>query len=185
MPDFFRIICDNPNGYCNKVAIKPCRCTPEVARFGIIDDLAEPEEPAFLQTFREDEWHVTVKNETLPVVSVTFKAIDKCLEFPPPVNPTIENSRCDGMLYSITHLCFVEIKNDTGSHYTEDAKNQLSRSIHVFHDFHSLERYNVRKSFICNIAKPQSPEILLSNRERFADDNFDFELIRSIEIVFK
>lgn len=182
MLDFYRDNCDNVNGYCKRYGRKPCRSTTNASSFGIIDEISEPEDPAFLQDYRPDEWHITVKRNSQSNYPVTFNAIDKCLEFPQTDNPNIENSRCEGILYFDDRIYFLEIKNDNGSHYTEQAKRQLSRSIHVFSNNHDLSIYHKRIAVIANIEKPRAPEIALTEKEKFFDDNFQFDLIRSTEI---
>lgn len=182
MPDFFREKCTNPNGYCNTKGIKSCKSITTAIRFGIIDDLTEDDQPAFVQEYREEDWDVVVRKESGNEYKVIFKAIDKCLEFPEPINPNEENNRCDGMLTFDNHLIFVEIKHSSGSEYTGKAKKQLSRTIHVFKENHGLADYKIKKAYISNSAKPQAPEFSLTETEKFADENFGFDLYRNTQI---
>lgn len=182
MPDFFRGNCDNPNGYCNITGIKPCKSISTAIRFGIIDDLTEGDQPAFIQEYQEDDWDVIVNKKSENRYEVTFKAIDKCLEFPEPINPNEENSRCDGMLTFDDYLIFVEIKYRTDSEYSAKAKKQLSRTIHVFNESHGLADYRIRRAYISNRAKPQAPEFSLTETEKFADENLGFDLYRTAQI---
>jgi len=182
MPNFYRDTCNEPNCYCQNIGIKPCKYTTTSVCFGIIDDLTNENEPAFIQEFKPDEWDVTVMKEGKENYEVTFKAIDKCLSFPPPQNPLEENMICEGMLYFNDHLYFVEIKNWTDSKYSDKAISQLSRSIRVFSENHDLDIYNHRRAYISNKAKPNPPEAKGSTKDRFGDEHFDFDLIWSTDI---
>lgn len=180
--DFFRNKCEPETAYCNKAGVKPCKSTTRSQRFGIIDNLPEQGEPAFIQEYREDEWDVIVAKQTASDYEVIFKAIDNCLEFPEPENANEENKKCDGMLVFYDYLIFVEIKYQSGRKYTEEAMRQLSRTIQVFQQSHDLNKYNIRKAYVSNSAKPKAPIITETTREKFKDDNFEFELIRSTTI---
>jgi hypothetical protein len=181
--NFFRENCDRSASYCNTIAVKPCKSSTRSQRFGIIDNLSEQTEPAYIQEYRNEEWDVTVFKQTASNYEVIFKAIDNCLEFPEPENADEENNRCDGMLVFNDHLIFVEIKYRSGREYTEKAIKQLSRTILMFQQSHGLDVFQIRKAYVSNSAKPKAPVITETTREKFKDNNFGFELLRTTTIA--
>ena len=182
MPDFYRETCNEPNSYCKNIGVKPCKSVTTAVRFGIIDDLTNESEPAFIQEFREENWQVVVLKQNGLDYKVTFKAIDKCIVFPLPKRNEDDNDICDGMLYFDNHLYFIEIKSWSNAKYTEKAISQLSRTIKIFSENHSVEDYNNRRAYISNVVKPNAPEGRQTIKDRFADENLSFDLIWSTEI---
>jgi len=184
MTDFFNNPCGRVKAYCEFPAEKPCRsssCEPE---FGIIDDLSKPEQPAYIQEFQPREWTVTISKIKKERYQVNFKAIDNCVIFPSPPGLTIRNNICDGMLFFRDWLIFIELKDNDQTGYPKKAQDQLSRSIQVFAESHpeELKLYTTKRAYISNKAKLEAPNMKQTDIDKFADENFDFELFRSIVI---
>jgi hypothetical protein len=182
MPNFFQHNCQIATKYCQVNGHRLCLEIINEHRFGIIDDNTEEDEPAYVQRYAEEDWNVTVEKASNDY-AVLFKAIDKCLDFPPPPHPNIENNRCDAMLHFPGHLYFIEIKYAEAPNYDKTI-NQLSRTIHVFKNSHpvELEACANREAYIANALRPKAPEIGQTEKDKFADNNLDFELFRSTRI---
>ena len=110
--------------------------------FGLCDD--QKGKRAYSNVDTPDKWMATVINDN--AVSLVFTPIDKCLihdnEYP-------GRGRCDGMLTSVKHLFFVELK-DQNRDWIQDAIEQLESSIQFFIQIHGKPRHIHKKAFACN-----------------------------------
>jgi len=181
MPDFFEHPCGRQDGHCNITNEKPCKTVTTERRFGIIDDISDDQLPAFLQLFKDDEWDLTVEKASDEVNEVLFKAIDKCMVFPPPAGSKIKNKICEGMLVFNDYLIFIEIKYRTSSGYKVDSVEKFERTIQVFKASHGLEKYNNRIAVVCNSSKlvPATEDFSLTDKDKFYDANDGFDLYQT------
>jgi len=105
---------------------------------------------AFTDTMNKDKWTATVENPN--GLTLIFTAIDKGVikddEYP-------DYKRCDGMLTSEYHLCFIELKNERGE-WIQKGLLQLESTIKLFKDAHpgAEKRYTHKKAYICNKKHP-------------------------------
>lgn len=160
---------------------KPCKTVTTERRFGIIDDISEDQLPAFLQLFKDDEWDLTIEIASDEFKEVIFKAIDKCVAFPPPSGPKIKNKICEGMLVFKDYLIFIEIKYRTSSGYKVDSIEKFERTIQVFKASHGLTQYNNRIAVVCNSNKlvPATEDFCLTDKDKFYDTNEGFDLYQT------
>lgn len=112
------------------------------ALFGICDD--QNGSKAYVNLNNPTIWIATVRNNRN--VSLTFTAIDNCVIL---MNQEPNRGRCDGMLTSIEHLFFIELKNQK-EHWREHAINQLESTIKFFLANHDASAYKHKKVFACN-----------------------------------
>ena len=184
MPDFFVYPCGRADAYCQYPAIRSCRSSTRTGHFWIIDDNAESDEPTFIQEYAPVYEAVTVKKESNGNYEVNFKAIDKCVVFPTPLQG-IGNNICDGMLYFDNWLIFVELKGNNQPDYAMTGKDQLSRTIAVFVNSHPafMATKAVRQAYICNSDKPKAPSFSQTEIDKFEFNNHGFELVRAITIL--
>jgi hypothetical protein len=112
--------------------------------FGLCDN--EDGSAAYTDTTDRDKWTATVENPN--GLTLIFTAIDKGV---------IKNDkcpgheRCDGMLTSDYHLCFIELKNKK-SNWKKKGILQLESTIKLFNCAHPgrEKQYLQRKAYICN-----------------------------------
>jgi hypothetical protein len=110
--------------------------------FGLCDD--QNGKKAYSNTDNPDKWIAHVKNDK--AIDLTFTPVDKCLikdgEYP-------DRGRCDGLLTSIEHLYFVELKDEAKSWITH-AVEQLESTIAFFKESHDITAFKHKKAFACN-----------------------------------
>lgn len=131
--NFFRADCQEPERYDQT--------------FGICDD--QDGSPAYTDSLDPTKWGATVVNQR--ELGLTFSAIDKCLLQD---HELLGVGRCEGMLHSIEHLYFVELK-DQKENWISNAVGQLESTIRLFLMHHDPTPFRHRKAFACNRARPR------------------------------
>jgi len=117
-------------------------------QFGLCDN--EDGTAAFTDTTNKDKWVATVENPN--GLTLIFTAIDKGVIKD---NECSGYERCDGMLTSDCHLCFVELKNERGE-WVQKGISQLESTIKLFDDTHPgrKKQYISKKAYVCNKKHP-------------------------------
>ena len=148
------------------------------ARFGLCDD--KPGEVAYVDYQNDKAWIATVVNNQ--GIELTFTAVDKCVIKD---GEQTGRGRCDGMLTSVEHLYFVELKSAKLATNTE-GKEQLVSTIQFFKQHHSqsLAGFRCRKAFFCNNKK--RPFVVIDNEEQkrfFRDYGFRLDMQNEVLMV--
>ncbi|GBU27564.1 hypothetical protein R84B8_01098 [Treponema sp. R8-4-B8] len=117
-------------------------------QFGLCDN--EDGAVAFTDTINKEKWTASVENPN--GLTLIFTAIDKGVIKD---NEYSGYERCDGMLTSDYHLCFVELKNERGG-WIQKGISQLESTIKLFNNAHpgAEKRYTHKKAYICNKKHP-------------------------------
>ena len=119
-----------------------CRETLNNSLFGLCDD--NNGQKAYTDTNNSAKWIATVKNDRNK--QLVFTAIDKCVIKD---NEYQGRGRCDGMITSDEHICFVELK-DQAKGWITDAIDQLESTIKFFIESHDISTFKHKKAFACN-----------------------------------
>lgn len=114
----------------------------DIKLFGLCDD--QNGSKAYTNLNDPTKWIAIVKNNKK--LDIVFTAIDKCIIKD---NELKGRGRCDGMLTSLEHIYFIELKNQQ-SNWIEDAISQLESSIEFFISNHDIQKYKHKKAFACN-----------------------------------
>lgn len=137
-----------------------CQETTTDVLFGLCDD--QNGAKAYIDIVDQTKWVVTVENNSS--ISVTFTAIDNCIQITRP-NGDMDN-RCDGMLTYIDNIIFVELKNQTKGWITE-AIAQLETTINHFISNHNLDHFRYKRAFASNKRHPHFHVIDSELKQRF------------------
>lgn len=119
-----------------------CQNTLNSNLFGLCDDNNGTK--AYTDIANPLKWIATVKNDKLK--EITFTAIDKCIIQD---NEYTGRGRCDGMLTTDEHICFVELKDQAKS-WISDAIEQLESTIKFFLEGNDITNFRHKKAFACN-----------------------------------
>ncbi len=141
-----------------------CLTNTSEIRFGICDD--DDEFPAYLDSTDENIWIATVINNASK--SVTFTAIDKCIEF-----PLIDGdmpSRCDAVLTCDNCLYVIELKNKRAD-WQSSGIEQLEATIQdLINELgQTYNTYRHRKAYVANRRHPSFHVIENETMEKFRD----------------
>lgn len=127
--------------------------------FGLCDDNNGTK--AYTDTLHPHNWIATVRNDSQK--EIIFTAIDKCViqdnEYP-------GCGRCDGMLSTDEHICFVELK-DQAKGWISDAIEQLEATIQFFTEANDITTFRHKKAFACNKQHKHFQEIDNELNRRF------------------
>jgi hypothetical protein len=126
--------------------------------FGLCDN--EDGNIAFTDKTDKNKWIATVENPD--GLTLIFTVIDKG------VIKDDEYSgyrRCDGMLTSSKHLCFIELKKER-KNWIPEGIEQLGSTIRLFDEAHPKRKdlYTNREAYVCNKRHPHFHRI--NNEER-------------------
>jgi len=144
--------------------------------FGLCDD--QDGTKAYTNTDDSSRWVATVENESH--VELIFTAIDNCVIMG---DEEQGRKRCDGMLSSIEHIYFVELKNQREG-WIADAIAQLESTIRFFMEHHDISRFRYKKAFACN--KRHRPFKVIDNEVRrrfFSNCHFHVDVQAHIIVV--
>ena len=153
---------------CQEPARKDCL-------FGLCDD--QDGTKAYANTDDSSKWIATVQNDSY--VELIFTAIDNCVIMG---NEEQGRGRCDGMLTSIEHIYFVELKNQKEG-WISEAIVQLESTIRFFMEHHDISRFRYKKAFACN--KRHRPFVVIQNeisKSFFENCGFHIHVGRTIEL---
>jgi hypothetical protein len=128
-----------------------CHQTLSDPLFGLCD--GDNGTKAYPDTADPAKWVAVVKNDTRK--AILFIAVDKCIiydhEYP-------GRGRCDGILTTVEHLFFVELK-DRLKNWVQPAIEQLGSTIQFFVEGNDMTVYRHKKAFVCNKKHPRFQEI--------------------------
>jgi hypothetical protein len=111
--------------------------------FGLCDD--QNGEKAYSTIDNASKWIATVKNDKN--TELVFTPIDNCLI----KSYELEGrGRCDGLLTSLNHLYFIELKDTARKSWKTDAVEQLESTIELFKENHDINTFRHKKAFACN-----------------------------------
>ncbi|MBV5319951.1 MAG: hypothetical protein JZU72_03210 [Chlorobium phaeobacteroides] len=127
--------------------------------FGLCDD--QDGTKAYTDTENLSRWIASVQNNSK--VELTFTAIDNCVI---KCHEESGRGRCDGMLTSSEHICFVELKDQKGKWRTK-AIDQLESTILFFRENHDPGVFRHKKAYACNKQHKPFQEIDQETRLRF------------------
>lgn len=118
----------------------------EQERFDICFGLCDNQDGsmAYSDLGNPEIWIATVKNNN--GIGLTFTPVDKCLIKD---NEHPGRARCDGILTSVQHLYFVELKNQA-KNWISDAIEQLDSTVEFFKAAHDINQFKHKKVFACN-----------------------------------
>lgn len=148
------------------------------ACFGLCDD--EVGQVAYVDYQNKAVWIATVENKR--GVVLTFTAVDKCVIKD---HEQTGRGRCDGMLTSVEHLYFVELKSAKCANNAH-GKKQLVSTIQFFKEHHGerLAEFRHRKVFLCNNKKRAFVVIDNEEQKRFVRDHgFRLDLQNEVLIL--
>lgn len=137
-------------------------------RFGICDNTPPPAGKAFIDEDNGQNWIAVVEN--FYQHEITFIPIDNCIEIRRP-DRAMDN-RCDGFLYDEQTVIFVELKNSgsKNKYWIEDGENQLRTTIRHFENTLQAARFDIKKAYIANKAKPLFRNSMAIRMEHFFND---------------
>ena len=148
-----------------------CQEPPIIApSFGICDEKEDNKseinknKKAYTNIQDINTWIATVENPEM--VSITFTAIDNCIEILRG-DGSLER-RCDCMLTYPDNIVFVELKEVEKS-WISDAVEQLETTIQHFTLNHDIHVYRHKRAFACNKKHPKFHVIEPSTKRRFFD----------------
>ena len=110
--------------------------------FGLCDD--QNGQKAYSNIDNPVKWIAIVKNDK--GIKLVFTPVDNCLI---KSNEFVGRGRCDGLLTSIEHLYFIELKDQAKSWITH-AVEQLGSTIDFFKESHDINTFRHKKAFACN-----------------------------------
>ena len=119
--------------------------------FGLCDD--QNGKKAYSNTDNSAKWIATVKNDN--GISLVFTPVDNCLI---KNNEFVGRGRCDGLLTTVEHLYFIELKDQAKSWITH-AVEQLESTIEFFKESHDITAFRHKKAFACNKKRGHFQEI--------------------------
>jgi hypothetical protein len=145
-----------------------CQTLSDRKKFGLCDDPTPAHNPAYIDEKDGSKWIAVVENEY--GYSVTFTAIDNCIEIMRP-DRTMEK-RCDGMLTYNSAVIFVELKQRgaRGNAWVVDAESQLRATIREFEKTERFKNFDSKKAYISNSEHPRFRASQAGRMERFFDD---------------
>jgi len=112
--------------------------------FGLCDD--ENGSPAYVDTADKSKWIAKVDN--LGKISLTFTAIDNCIEILREDGHM--DNRCDGMLTYPDNIIFVELKNKITGGWIKHGLDQLETTIQNYRVHHNIETIRHKRAFLAN-----------------------------------
>jgi hypothetical protein len=110
--------------------------------FGLCDD--QNGQKAYSNTDNHEKWIARVKNDNC--ISLVFTPVDNCLI---KSNEFAGRGRCDGLLTSVEHLYFIELK-DQARNWITQAVEQLESTIGFYKESHDINTFRHKKAFACN-----------------------------------
>lgn len=147
------------------LSVSTCQTLSKEKLFGLCDDPAPANNPAYIDETNGAKWIAVVENEEK--FSVTFTAIDHCIE-------TLRadgsmDKRCDGVLTYGTTVIFVELKErgGKGNGWVLDAEKQLKSSISYFDSSFDAEGINTKKAYIANKEHPKFKDSQTRRMDQF------------------
>ena len=145
-----------------------CQSSSSKKLFGLCDDPAPSNAPAYIDEENGAKWIGVVANENL--YEVTFTAIDHCVNIQSTDNNQVK--RCDGLLTYEQTAVFVELKERSamGSQWVKDAEQQLRSTIHYFELNDDADDYKVKKAYIANSGHPKFKASQAARMARFLSD---------------
>jgi hypothetical protein len=149
--------------------------------FGICDDQIGTK--AYTDITNVNKWIANVKNNKS--VSITFTAIDNCIEVLREGTNDKESS-CDGMLVFEDSIYLVELKEQGTGGWIKDAREQLENTIkHIeANNKQNLNMFRYKKAYACNKKHPKFTTINNESGMRFfLETKFRFDA--NAEIVIK
>jgi hypothetical protein len=141
-----------------------CLTNTTEIRFGICDD--DNELPAYIDSIDPNIWIATVSNDASK--TVTFTAIDKCIDF-----PLIDGdmpSRCDAMLTCDNCLYVIELKNKRANWQSGDIEQLEATLQNLIEELgQTYNNYRHRKAYVANRGHPRFHVIENETMEKFRD----------------
>ena len=136
-----------------------CQEIAESLVFGLCDD--RDNQKAYINTMDSGSWVATVTNSHQK--RCLFTAIDHCIISSAELK---SKPRCDGMLTTDEHFCFVELKTGR-SGWMEEAVIQLSSTIELYKESHGMPLQSKKKAYACNKRYPQFRVYTTEQMRRF------------------
>lgn len=137
-------------------------------RFGICDETPPPSKKAYIDEANGQNWIAVVDN--FYQERVVFVPIDNCIEIRRPDNSM--DNRCDCLLSYDKTIIFVELKTSgsKSKYWISDGENQLRVTIKHFEESADAERFDVKKAYIANSAKPLFRRGMTDRMDNFFHD---------------
>ena len=152
-----------------------CRSIYTYEYFGLCDDTDYPPDqptPAYAIPYHEELWVATVENANKN--EITFVAVDHCV-IKSIVNGEPRPQSCDCLIASKNELIFVELKERKYRGWLSKGLAQLESTIHLYNNNKQMPKFNTRKAYLANKARPDFKFTTITEKEQFKD-NTDFEL---------
>lgn len=122
--------------------------------FGIIDDNNFPNNPAYINDSNPNLWDAIVTNNNRK--NLKFYAIDKCIRFYKPNEPTKPESTCDAAIADGQTIYFIEIKKRASAGWLGKASKQIINTIKLYktHDINGNTSLIIGQ--VCNSLRPRA-----------------------------
>lgn len=148
--------------------IKKCQNQSQKKIFGICDEPAPNNNPAYIDEKNGQDWLAVVINDLL--FRVTFTAIDNCIKLTRADGKS--DKHCDGVLTFDSTIIFVELKDrkPKGNQWVKDGELQLKRTIVQFEQTEEAEKYSSKKAYIANNQHPKFKSSQIRRMEQFLID---------------
>lgn len=148
--------------------VEACQSKSEHKLFGICDQPAPNNDPAYIDELNGQDWIAVVDNEARNLV--TFTAIDNCI--PLVREDGKQDKQCDGVLTFDDTIIFVELKDrkPKGNKWVLDGEIQLRRTIVQFEQIEQAELYVSKKAYIANNQHPKFKSSQIRRMEQFLND---------------
>jgi hypothetical protein len=130
-----------------------CQSYSDKNKFGLCDDPAPANNPAYIDENNGDTWIAVVDNERR--CRITFTAVDNCINLFRTDGKMAK--RCDGVLTYENHLIFVELKDRStfGASWIKEGESQLMSTIDQFKKIVDVEEFDIKEAYIANAANPK------------------------------
>lgn len=145
-----------------------CQALTAWSRFGIIDDINQPNAPAYITDLDPLSWDVIVNN--LNNKNLIFYAIDGCILFYQDQSHTQLESTCDAALVDDVTVHFIEIKKRASKGWAGTAYKQLVNTISLYRANDQNAYNSVVVGHIANSLKPRAAVSRASMISRFQSE---------------
>lgn len=137
-------------------------------KFGLCDEPAPSERPAYLSEETSNDWIAVVHNSKQNPIS--FTPIDHCIELLK--DDGRMDNRCDCSLFHNSTIIFVELKQrkTKGNEWIKQGEKQLRSTIKHFEREAEAQHFIYKKAYIANSCRPLFRKSQVERMQRFFDD---------------
>lgn len=148
--------------------IEECQSQSQNKKFGICDDPAPNNDPAYIDEKNGQNWIAVVVND--PLFLITFTAIDNCIKLTRDDGKS--DKHCDGVLTFESTIIFIELKDrrPNNNKWVKDGELQLRRTIKQFEQTDEAGEYQSKKAYVANNQHPKFKSSQIRRMDQFLID---------------